>query len=82
MRLLKSTILIILIFLSAISCANDENNCVANSLDSSGNCIDSILIDPNAVCNRQWEPVCGCDDVTYSNSCYAANTGLTTFVDG
>ena len=82
MRILKSTLLVILICLSALSCSKDENNCVANPVASSGNCIDSTLIDPNAMCTEQWEPVCGCDNVTYSNSCYATNAGLTIYVDG
>ena len=82
MRLLKSTLLVILINLSAISCNKDEKNCVTNPVGSSGNCIDSTLIDHNAMCTEQWEPVCGCDNVTYSNLCYATNAGVTTYVDG
>ena len=77
MSALKSTALLILIYLSAISCSKDENNCVAIPIASSGNCIDSTLIDPNGICTEQWEPVCGCDGVTYSNSCHATNAGIT-----
>tara|TARA_B110000495_G_C23036938_1_gene619640 strand:- start:26 stop:289 length:264 start_codon:yes stop_codon:yes gene_type:complete len=82
MRLLKSTLAGILICLSAISCSKVENNCVANPVASSGNCIDSTLIEPNAVCIALWEPVCGCDGITYSNSCVADNSGVTTYVEG
>ena len=82
MSALKSTALVILIYLSAISCSKDENNCVANPTASSGNCIDSTLIDPNAICTEQLEPVCGCDRVTYSNSCHATNAGITNYVAG
>ena len=82
MRLLKSTLLVILICLSTISCSKDENNCVSTPIASSGNCIDSTLIDPNMMCTDLWEPVCGCNGVTYSNSCYATNAGVTTYVDG
>ena len=80
MELSKSIFPLFFIYLSAISCS--KNNCVANSATSSGNCIDSTLIDPNGVCTEQWEPVCGCNNVTYSNSCYATIAGITTYVDG
>jgi|TARA_B110000261_G_scaffold159391_1_gene197221 hypothetical protein len=82
MRLLKSTHLVILICLSAISCSKDENNCISTPVASSGNCIDSTLINLNPICTAQWEPVCGCDGVTYSNSCFATSAGVTTYVDG
>jgi len=41
----------------------------------SQNCIDCSLIDPNAICILIFDPVCGCDGVTYSNSCVAETQG-------
>ena len=80
MRLLKSTILLILINLSALSCS--KNNCVNNPAVLSGNCIDSTLIVPDGMCFALWEPVCGCNNVTYSNSCNAIISGVTCYEDG
>ena len=42
------------------------------------NCIDPTQIDPNVVCIAIFDPVCGCNDITYSNSCVATNYGGVT----
>jgi hypothetical protein len=38
-------------------------------------CVDSTLIDLNVLCPGIYEPVCGCDSITYSNSCAAMYHG-------
>jgi hypothetical protein len=38
-------------------------------------CVDSTLIDINVLCPGIYEPVCGCDSITYSNSCAAMYHG-------
>lgn len=38
--------------------------------------------DPDCVCPTVYEPVCGCNGVTYSNSCYAKCDGVRQYTDG
>jgi hypothetical protein len=37
---------------------------------------------PDVACLEIYEPVCGCDAVTYSNTCYATVSGVLTWTKG
>jgi hypothetical protein len=56
---------LIIFFLLLISCVDDE--------DILGQCV--VSPDPDAVCIEIVEPVCACNDLVYSNSCYAQKAG-------
>jgi hypothetical protein len=39
-------------------------------------CIDSTAIDPDCMCIDMYDPVLGCNGLTYTNECYAACDGV------
>lgn len=46
-------------------------------------CIDASQIATNInACPQLYAPVCGCNEVTYSNSCEAENAGIVTYTEG
>ena len=81
MKLFNSTFIGILICFILISC-EENNNCVSVPLFDSGICIDSAFIDSTVVCIEIYDPVCGCDGVTYDNYCYADISGVTSYIEG
>lgn len=52
-------------------------------LTASAQCVDVSQIDSTAVCQTVYIPVCGCNNITYSNACEAINYGgVTTYTAG
>jgi hypothetical protein len=45
-------------------------------------CIDPSKIDSDAACIEIYEPVCGCDGMTYDNSCFAEISGVMSWTEG
>jgi hypothetical protein len=46
--------------------------------------IPCIIIDVSndIACPEIYEPVCGCNDVTYDNECYAELSGVSNWIEG
>ena len=49
--------------------------CDNKGIEEENTCIDESQIDQFAACYMIYEPVCGCDGLTYSNPCVATNYG-------
>ena len=73
MKVFSKLLITSLIFI--FSCSSEESEDIA--------CIDETKIDELALCIEIYEPVCGCNGITYPNICYASSFGgVTSFIDG
>ena len=73
--LITTTVLLLLLQCNKTKC--DSTPIIGNC------CFDSSLINDSVGCFTVYDPVCGCDDVTYGNSCYTTSFGgVTSYVAG
>ena len=73
MKVFSKLLITSLIFI--FSCSSEESEEIE--------CIDETKIDELALCIEVYEPVCGCNGITYSNVCYASSVGgVTSFISG
>ncbi|GIV33464.1 MAG: hypothetical protein KatS3mg031_0999 [Chitinophagales bacterium] len=56
--------------------------CFIGGCGKTVNCVDAGRRDLGRMCPPNYDPVCGCDDVTYTNACYAEREGLVSWVGG
>ena len=78
--------LVLTISIAFMSCEKSKNlstlNCVMSPSVQNGVCIDSTLIGNADECIEIYNPVCGCDGITYDNYCVADSLGITSYVNG
>ena len=82
MKLFGLLALLMLFFMSVISCNKNDDNCVSIPSTQSVICIDSNLLGNADECIEIYDPVCGCDGITYDNYCVADSSGITSYVEG
>ena len=82
MKFIKISISIMAVLMLVYSCSKNDGDCVSIPSTQSGACIDSNLVGNANECIEIYDPVCGCDGITYDNYCVADSLGITSYVAG
>jgi len=69
---------LLFVILLAVASCKDEN--LPEPL--SDECIDSTRWGVIDACYKIYDPVCGCNEITYSNDCEAKAVGVVTWTTG
>lgn len=64
---MKKLLLILPILLLFFNCT--KNNC-------------KVISNPDCICTLEYNPVCGCNNVTYGNACQAECEGIKNYKSG
>jgi hypothetical protein len=56
--------------------------CMFSCSSKNSNCIDESRINKDAICTEDYNPVCGCNKITYTNACKAKAEGVTSWDNG
>ena len=73
-------ILQIFFFLGLIVSCNSNKPNQTKGNENQEECVEKI--DPACSCMMVYEPVCGCNNKTYSNACIAECSGIKEYVKG